>query len=892
MRYSFVRSVIGALLITALFGPAASAQTIQKLKFGGTGSDLSACTTGYLYAAAVGDVSQCVAPVVDTTCLDAGVVCSFAGSATEGGAATSALTATNADNLTLDPSDCTGSDKATGIDRQGDLTCAADDDTPESGDFTNLTGGAGITNTAGTLATASGETDFLTTGTLTCGASTKGRASVGTTTAPFQYCDNSATPILRYAAFASDTGVADNATLANSVFTSVQGANASFYVPFLSATSGNLGVQADSGITYNPSTNVLTATTFSGNASTATALASEPGACTGTDKYSDLSATGTSTCTADDDTPDSDSEVPNGITVDLASGGVVTGGTTTKCARFDGSGNLVAATGDCTAGDTTGGVSDGDKGDVTVSGSGATWVVDSGAVDFSELSGSATDSQVPDTITVNNATNSDAVDIAATNTDTTSHVLIVDSAGDGTPQTPRTDTGLLYDASANSLRMDGLGVGTDALDTNPLRASFTTTGISLRGLSTGATMNNSSGLGVLYGASIISYPGPTSPGSIVSSIGLDLATFFSGTGDITEARGLDVVFSDGNSGTIGDITALYLRNVTGATNNWAIRSFGGQSAHAGNFRIGSTTAPTVALDVTGAMKVSSTSTFDAATASRCARFDASKNLVAATGDCASGGWLLGADGDKGDITLGGTGTTLTIENDAVTFAKMQNSAAAGLSVIGRNSSGAADFSEMTAASDNQVLRRSGTAVGFGTIVPAAVDGTDASKCARFDANGVLVAATGDCASGAAAAQQLVRNGTLRTYTNNTLTTIMSVTLAASTTYLLEFDLPTEQAAGTANFAVAIDWPSAPATSPRFTVTSSCDGGSTDAAMIQIDNTAYTLNQTAQKCLVHGSGFIIVDAGEGGTLNLRTAQGTTNANNTYVYEDAWLRATVY
>jgi hypothetical protein len=60
-------------------------------------------------------------------------------------------------------------------------------------------------------------------------------------------------------------------------------------------------------------------------------------------------------------------------------------------------------------------------------------------------------------------------------------------------------------------------------------------------------------------------------------------------------------------------------------------------------------------------------------------------------------------------------TTAKIADDAVTFAKIQNSAAAGLSVIGRSANSAGDFAEINAANDAEVLRRSGTAVGFGTI---------------------------------------------------------------------------------------------------------------------------------------------------------------------------------
>lgn len=54
-----------------------------------------------------------------------------------------------------------------------------------------------------------------------------------------------------------------------------------------------------------------------------------------------------------------------------------------------------------------------------------------------------------------------------------------------------------------------------------------------------------------------------------------------------------------------------------------------------------------------------------------------------------------ADGDYGDITVSGTGTVLTIDNDVVTYAKMQNVSAAD-KLLGRgNGGGAGDVQEIT-----------------------------------------------------------------------------------------------------------------------------------------------------------------------------------------------------
>lgn len=76
---------------------------------------------------------------------------------------------------------------------------------PAASDYTNLTGGAGIVNSpTGTIATDSSEADFLKSGALTCGAFTQGKVQVHTT--PLQYCDNSATPALRYSAYGDSSG--------------------------------------------------------------------------------------------------------------------------------------------------------------------------------------------------------------------------------------------------------------------------------------------------------------------------------------------------------------------------------------------------------------------------------------------------------------------------------------------------------------------------------------------------------------------------------------------------------------------------------------------------------------------------------------------------------------
>jgi trimeric autotransporter adhesin len=77
-----------------------------------------------------------------------------------------------------------------------------------------------------------------------------------------------------------------------------------------------------------------------------------------------------------------------------------------------GTGNAATATWEALYPVSGSGVSDGDRDDITVSASGATWTVDTGAINFTELAGTATDAQIPNTITVDLAATANAGDSA------------------------------------------------------------------------------------------------------------------------------------------------------------------------------------------------------------------------------------------------------------------------------------------------------------------------------------------------------------------------------------------------------------------------------------------------------------------------------------------------
>jgi hypothetical protein len=103
--------------------------------------------------------------------------------------------------------------------------------------------------------------------------------------------------------------------------------------------------------------------------------------------------------------------------------------------------------------------------------------------------------------------------------------------------------------------------------------------------------------------------------------------------------------------------------------------------------------------------------FDAVdTANKPLAIDGLGNVVKMAGWPGSGGLT---DGDKGDITVSSSGLTWTIDNNAVTNAKLAQAAA--LTIKGNPTNATANEQDIAAGTDNQVLRRSGTALAFGAV---------------------------------------------------------------------------------------------------------------------------------------------------------------------------------
>lgn len=246
------------------------------------------------------------------------------------------------------------------------------------------------------------------------------------------------------------------------------------------------------------------------------------------------------------------------------------------------------------------------------------------------------------------------------------------------------------------------------------------------------------------------------------------------TSDAAVAFGSSISASNLSGTNTGDQTITLTGDVTGTgTGSFAATISSGAVSLAkmanlsANSIIGNNTGSgATPLALTGAQVTALLSVFASGTQGVVpASGGGTSNFLRADGSWAAPSGASLGDGDYGDVTV--ASGVITIDANVISNSKIRQSAA--YSVIGNSTSATANVGDISASSDGTVLRRSGTAIGFGAIdlsLSAAV-GTSRlafSNLAQGDALSVVgrsANSTGDLATIAAGSsgQVLRRSGT-------------------------------------------------------------------------------------------------------------------------------------
>lgn len=323
-----------------------------------------------------------------------------------------------------------------------------------------------------------------------------------------------------------------------------------------------------------------------------------------------------------------------------------------------------------------GGVSEGDKGDITVTAGGDTWTIDDDAVTYAKIQNvSATDKLLGRS------------SIGAGNVEE----IACTAAG----------RALLDDANAAAQRTT-LGLGTLATQNGTVSGTNTGDQTSIAGITgtkaefdTACTDGN-----FLYSGDVTQYTDELAQDAV--------------GGILTDTSTIDFTYNDGaNTISAAVIANTSTQKIEVTKNSGAVVGTRKQL----NFIEGTNVTLTIADDV-GNDQVDVT--------------------IASSG---GGGGL--SDGDYGDITVSGSSTVLTIDNDAVTYAKMQNVSATD-KLLGRSTAGSGDVEEITCTAAGRALLddtdASAQRTTLGLAINTDVQGYDAglAALAAFNTNGLVV----------------------------------------------------------------------------------------------------------------------------------------------------------
>jgi hypothetical protein len=268
-----------------------------------------------------------------------------------------------------------------------------------------------------------------------------------------------------------------------------------------------------------------------------------------------------------------------------------------------------------------------------------------------------------------------------------------------------------------------------------------------------------------------------------------------------------------------------------------------------------------------------------------------------------------SDGDKGDITVSGSGATWTIDNDAVTYAKMQDTSATDV-ILGRSTAGAGIIEEIACTAAGRALlddasasaQRTTLGLGsFATVTPGNwkviyTDGSGVITELALGGSGTVLTSNGASSAPSFSTPsggftQLIKTSSTAKTSDNTLgnDSVMQFSAAGSTQYVIRGLAVFSTSNATPDFKYMFNY-TGTITECAWHIFETPIGSTSTATAVVSGGTAFPASKSVTSTTT-GRGFVkfelTLKTNASGTFSFQWAQNTSDANAVNLVQGSYM-----